>query len=297
MKTQQNRRNFLQKTALLTAGIFSAKFVDARSVTSKKSIGTPDASNETLESIHNLHTTHGNFSEKEIPENEIEQIKQACIQAANASNMQSYSIVEIKDKALMGKVCQYVGSTLLLFCVDHNRLIASAKSLGYNYQPGNITAFITSSINSSFAAQTAVIAARSLGIDALTTNGIHRGEIDRHWDLLNLPEKYCIPLIAVVLGYADSKPDHKTGRLNGPEIFHSTTYHNPTAEELEKITATYDDPERHMSIGFGKNYKEKGHEHYLDWLFKDWLGVNNEPSKEESPLLVQLKKRGFIETN
>ena len=292
MKKQSNRRNFIQKAGLITAGLYSAKLFSVNASSSEKEKCSSD--NKTLNTLHNLHTTHGNFSDKEIPQEEIEQIKQACIRAANASNMQSYSIIEIHDKVVMKNVCQYKGSYLLLFCVDFNRLIASAESLGLSYSPGDITAFITSSINTTFAAQTAVIAARSLGIDALTTNGIHRGNIDRHWELLNLPEKYCMPLIAVVLGYADKQPDHKTGRLNGKEIFHQQSYKKPSPEELEAITLKYDDPEQHLALNPG--FKEQGHDHYLQWLFKEWLGRNANPAEKDTPLFAQLKKRGFVET-
>lgn len=293
MKTQSNRRNFIQKTLFIASGVLSSKLISANSYSSKNEINNGETSNETLETIHNLHTTHGNFSSKEIPDNEIEQVRLASIKAANSSNMQTYSIIEIRDKELMKSVCGYTGSCLLLYCVDYNRLIESAESLGLSYFPGDMTAFVTGSINTSIAAQTAVIAARSLGIDSLLTNGIHRGNIDRHWNLLNLPEKHCMPLIALVLGYADQEPDHIVGRLDGKEIFHQQTYQKPDAEALEKITAKYDDPKLHL--GLNPTWQEQGYEHYLEWLFKKWLGRDAKPKDAETQLYQQLKKRGFVE--
>jgi nitroreductase len=294
MKTQSNRRNFIQKSLVIATGLASARLVNAEPSSLKNITDKVEPSNETLKTIHNLHTTHGNFSSKEIPDNEIELIKQACIRAANSSNMQTYSILEIRDKTLMKDVCGYIGSSLLLFCVDYNRLIASAGSLNLPYYPGDMASFVTGSINTSIAAQTAVIAARSLGIDALLTNGIHRGNIDRHWDLLKLPEKQCMPLIALVLGYADKQPDQIVGRLDGKEIFHQQTYQKPSAEDLEKITAKYDDPELHL--GLNQDWKAQGHEHYLEWLFKKWLGRDTKPKEQDTQLFAQLKKRGFVET-
>lgn len=294
MKTHSNRRNFIQTSMVVAMGLFSARFASAKQSLSGNIRNNIGPSNETLNTIHNLHTTHGNFTSKEVPDNEIELIKQACVRAANSSNMQTYSIVEIKDKTMMKDVCGYVGSCLLLFCVDYNRLIAGAESLNLSYVPGDMTAFVTGSINTSIAAQTAVIAARSLGIDALLTNGIHRGNINRHWDLLKLPEKHCMPLIALVLGYADQQPDHFMGRLNGKEIFHQQTYQKPSTEELKKITAKYDDPELHL--GLNGDWKAQGHEHYLEWLFKNWLGRDSKPKEQDTQLFAQLKKRGFVET-
>ena len=294
MKTQSNRRNFIQTAAIMATGLFSARLVNAKPSSPDGLSFGENPSNDTLKTIHKLHTTHGNFSAKEIPAEEIETIKKACVRAANSSNMQTYSIVEVWDKPLMKDVCGYTGSCLLLFCVDYNRLIASSESLNLPYYPGDMTAFVTASINTSIAAQTAVIAARSLEIDALLTNGIHRGNIDRHWDLLNLPEKHCMPLIALVMGYADTKPDHFEGRLDGTGIFHQKSYQMPNAEELEEITAKYDDPELHL--GLNPDWKEQGNEHYLQWLFEKWLGRDAKPKEQDTQLFAQLKKRGFVET-
>ena len=219
MKTLSNRRNFIQTSIIATTGPFTTGLVSAKPSATKNKMAGVDPSNETLETIHNLHTTHGSFRTKEIPDNEIELVKKACIRTVNSSNMQTYTIVEIRDKALMKHVSGYVGSCTLLFCIDYNRLTASAESLGLTYFPGDMTAFFTGIINTSIAAQTAVIAARSLGIDSLLTNGIHCGNNDRHWNLLNLPEKYCMPLIALILGYADQKPDHIVARLDGKKSF------------------------------------------------------------------------------
>ena len=171
--------------------------------------------NETLATIHELHTTHGNFTEREVPDEQVEQILEASVRAANSSNMQTYSVVMVGDRARQKEVCGYAGSRLLVYCVDYNRLKASAASLGHPYLADNMTAFVTGSINTAIAAQTAVIAARSLGIDSLLTNGIHRGDMARLWKLLDLPEQHCFPLVALVLGYATEQPSARKGRLTG----------------------------------------------------------------------------------
>ena len=125
-----------------------------------------------------------------------------------------------------------------------------------------MTNFVTASINTSIAAQTATIAARSLGIYSLLTNGIHRGDMERQWKLLGLPEKSCFPIIALVLGYADRKPEYLMGRLDGKGIFHDTKYHTLTKEDLDEITQKYDDPNVHL--GLNQNYKDNGYDHYQE---------------------------------
>jgi len=182
---------------------------------------------------------------------------------------------------------------MLLYCVDYNRLKASAASLGHTFYPDTVGSFIVAGINAAFAAQTAVIAARSLGLDCLTTNGIHRGNMQRVWDILNLPKEHCFPLIAMVIGYPTQEPDHLRGRLTDVGVIHRESYHQPTDEELETITRQYDDKNKHIALN--ENWEQQGHKHYLDWLFKVWLKGANKPHTKEGKMLTQLKKRGFVE--
>ena len=142
------------------------------------------------------------------------------------------------------------------------------------------------------AVQTAAIAARSLGIDYLITNGIHRGDMDRVWKLLDLPTEYCFPLIAVVLGYPTEEPAHVRGRLNGPGIVHQEKYHRATKEEVKEIARQYDDPSMHLALI--EDWKARGHTHYLDWFYREWIG-GSRPTEKETQMLRYLKRSGFVE--
>lgn len=283
------RRGFVKQGMALGGTLLLRPAAPASAATAS----APEAESETLATIHALHTTHGNFTEKEVTDEQLEQILGASVRAANSSNMQTYSIVVVKDRTRQKEVCGYAGSRLLVYCVDYNRLLASAKSLGHSYFADNMTAFVTGSINTAIAAQTAVIAARSLGIDSLLTNGIHRGDMARLWKLLDLPEKHCFPLVALVLGYATGQPEAKKGRLTGVGVFHEGSYHLPDTTELAEITATYDAPESHL--GLNPDWASQGHKHYLDWLFTEWLGRRNEPTRADTAILTYLKKIGFVE--
>jgi len=249
--------------------------------------------NDTLKLIHSMRTIHGNFNEQNIPDDQLEQILKASIQAANASNMQTYSIITIKARDQMQELCGYRGSCMLVYCVDYNRLKDCAKFLGHNFFMNNITAFVTGTMNTSFAAQTAVIAAKSMGIDSLLTNGIHRGDIDRVWKILELPQENCFPLIALVLGYPTEEPAYDKGRLDGAGIFHNESYHRLTDEELDGVIKRYDDKNAHIALN--EDWETQGHKHYLDWLCKSWLRGIDTPTIEETQILKRLKRSGFVE--
>ena len=194
----------------------------------------------------------------------------------------------------MKEVCGYAGSCLLVFCADYTRMKASAASLGYTYNPGTIADFVTATLNATLVAQTAVIAAKSLGIDSLLTNGIHRGNIERHWKLLELPPTHCFPVIALVLGYPIAEPAHRRGRLEGVGVVHAEKYHTLTGAELAEITRRYDDKQQYL--GQVEDWDTKGYKHYLDWYFKEWVGVEKKRDAQETPMLRRLKRSGFVET-
>ncbi len=291
MKAKDNRRDFLKASALVGGGVLLGQSgaLPARAQDGRKTA----APNDTIKTIQNLRTIHGNFTDKEIPDELIESVLQSSIRAANSSNMQTYSIVVVRDRQKMRQVCQYQGSCMLLYCVDFTRLAACAESLGHTYYPDSIVNLITAGINTAFAAQTAVIAARSLGLDCLTTNGIHRGDMERVWTLLDLPKAYCFPLIAVVLGYPTQEPEHRKGRLEGLGVIHRETYHRLSEKEAEQVINTYDDKTRH--IGLNEGWVGQGYKHYLDWLFKGWLKRASVPSEAETQMFQLLKRAGFID--
>lgn len=254
---------------------------------------TPQAKNQTLQLIHSLRSIHGDFSPKPVGEEDVNAILDASVRAANASNMQSYSIVVSRDPEKIKKATGYRSTCLLLYCTDHTRLIDTAAHLGHSYYADNLDAFITSSTNAILAAQTAVIAARSLGIDSLLTNGIHRGDMERLWQIFDLPQKSCFPLIALLLGYPSTEPAHRRGRLKGPGVVHFERYQRLNEAALDALVAQYDDRSQHL--GQIDDWDKRGFRHYLDWFHTDWLKHCTKPATVEGQSMRRLRKSGFLD--
>jgi nitroreductase len=234
--------------------------------------------NDTLQTILDLRTVHGDFSSQKVSQNDLDLILESAIRAGNASARQSYSIIVLDDREQMQSLFGYKGSQALVFCVDYNRITATARHLGQEFDEDNIIGFVTGTIDTILAAQTAVIAAKSLGIDSLITNGLHRNSFETVYRELELPETSCFPLITVILGYANKEPAYQKGRLNMEDVVHYGTYHVPTPVQLEKIIAEYDDPSRH--IGLIENWEDLGFDHYLDWFYTKWC---SKPTAEKVP--------------
>jgi nitroreductase len=245
--------------------------------------------NETLRTIHSLRTIHGDFSNREVSEADLELVLEASVRAANASARQSYSIVVVSDPERMQALSGYRASRMLVYCVDFNRIVDTAGRLGCTFDASTLVNFTTGTIDTVLAAQTAAIAARSLGIDSFFTNGIHRGDIQRVYDLLELPESCCFPVIALLLGYAASEPEHLKGRLSGAGVVHRDRYQRLTGEEADRLIAEYDDAERHL--GLVSDWAEQGFEHYLEWFYTKWSAGSPGPPPQFFGLLA---RAGFI---
>ena len=250
--------------------------------------------NDTLKTIHDLRSVHGNFSSQEINDEDLNLILDACVRAANASARQSYSIIVVEDRNLMKKLSGFAGSKALVFCVDYNRIIDAAEHLGHQFSVDGVIPFVTGSTDTILAAQTAAIAAKSMGIDSLFTNGIHRGDMTRVYELLGLPEKYCFPLIMLVLGYPQEEPSYLKGRLSGLGVVHYGKYHRVAADELEVLVQQYDDPEKHLGLNSTYN-TSKGFEHYLDWFYTVWSSRGGK-KEGKSQMYEILERIGFLES-
>lgn len=240
--------------------------------------------NETIRIIENLKTVR-NFSDRNITEEHLSVILKSCVNAATASARQTYSIIVVEDKEVMKKI-GYTGSRMLVFCVDFNRAIDMAEYLGFQYKHGiPIVDFITGSTDTILAAQTAAITAKSLGIDSFFSNCVHRGNINRIYDLLNLPEKYCFPLIALILGYSDEKKSKltKKGRLSGPGVIHFNKYHTLDKQESENIVLEYDSQDKHF-LSLIDDWREKGYNHYLDYFYEKWCSCSRVDEKDDSQI-------------
>ncbi len=248
--------------------------------------------NETIKTIHSMRSIR-NFSGKEIPNSDLKAVLSAAVCSANASARQSYSIIVIEDREILDGTLFFGANRALVFCVDYNRIVDTAKHLNHSIESGNIIRFITGSTDTILAAQTAAIAAKSLGIDSLFTNGLHRANLTEVYELLNLPEQFCFPLITLCLGYPTTEPGFKKGRLQNSGVIHYDRYQRLTTEELDKLVNEYDDEKNHLGIIPPEKWSEMGFNHYLDWFYAKWPGLATNKSKVEEIRTI-LNKVGFV---
>ncbi len=246
--------------------------------------------NATLDLMSRLATTRRQeFSEREVSGDDLALIEAAMVRTANSSNRQAYSVVVLRrDEAAR---LHLAGSRALVLCVDFHRMRRMAMRLGRPCDVGHVLQFLTATIDTAMLAQSAIVAARSLGIDTWITNEPYylRGpELDA---ALELPAEHVVPLLAVCLGYRSEPYGPPKGRLPMEAIFHEGAYREPDERELDAWIARYDDPESHMALV--PEWRGRGFDHYLEWFFEKWApGVGSRDQSDT--LLARLRAKGLM---
>lgn len=218
--------------------------------------------NAALDTIHAMFSTHGDFLDKKIPDADLDAVLRAAVRAGSSGNAQSYAIVVVEDPEVMRAVSGYAASHMLVFCTDFARNREMAARLGTTYAVDPAWALLTGTTDTVLAAQTAAIAAASLGIGTLISNGVQRGDPRRVYELLDLPVEGCYPVLALYLGYPSSRPAVHSGRLFEPGVVYRGRYRR-TPEDIERILEESD--RMHCPVNGG--YREKGYAHLLEAFF------------------------------
>ncbi len=147
--------------------------------------------------------------------------------------------------------------------------------------------FTISSMDAMLAAQNAAIAASSLGIGSLFTTSLHRENMNKVYEILGLPEKYCFPYLSLVLGYPEEEIKPLKGRVK-EGVIHYGKYQPLSHEKLEAQIAEYDDDTNHLGLVNEQERKEEGFEHYLSLYFTKWS--KTQPKEEIENFYMALQR-------
>jgi nitroreductase len=225
--------------------------------------------NNTLDTIKLLRTIHWDFNDRQVSKTDVEIIVEHSLRTANSDNLTDYSVVVVTDPDVLNTISGGESGgralTCLVYAIDYTRIVKCAHALGYDkFQPSKrLYNFFIALYDVCAAAQTAVITAKSMGIDSLITNFTHRYNPDSIMELLNMPKEYCFPVIQVVLGYSDKDPSITTGRLSKNHVIHFDKYRPENMIDTQTIIGEMD--------GIYPEYINAEYKHALDWFFNKWF--------------------------
>jgi len=186
------------------------------------------------------HRSIRKYSKRDIEEEKLTAVLEAASRASTTGNMQVYSIVVTRDKAIKEKLWEShfkQGMVLeapvhLTFCADFNRFTKWCNQRDADPGYDNFLSFFTGAIDALLAAQNASLAAESMDL-GICYLGTVTWMADRFIEILKLPD-LVVPVAALTIGYPDENPG-LTSRLPLEGIVHQETYHDYSAEDIDRI--------------------------------------------------------------
>lgn len=220
--------------------------------------------NKTIDLIHNRRSIRS-FQKRNIPIEIKNTIINSAIRSPTAGNMMLYSIIEIADQNIKNKLVKSCDNQpfiarspfVLLFLTDYQRWIDYFKFSGVESIHGNDIRYpkegdlMLACCDALIAAQTAVIAAESLGVGSCYIGDIMEN-YEYHKELFELPQ-YTFPITLLCFGYPTEKALKReyTTRLDQKYVHHIDKYRNLDENELQDM---YKDRELKRYINNAVNF-------------------------------------------
>lgn len=238
------------------------------------------------------HRSVRQFEDKPVEENVLDQILEAGSRASTTGNMQVYSMVVTTNSDVRESLnaCHFnqaatKAPVLITFCADFNRF--SKWCLQRKAVPGydNFHGFLVGAIDALLASENIAMEAEYLGL-GICYLGTTTYTADKIIEVLNLP-RGVVPVTTVALGYP-SAPTDLTPRLPMDAVVHRETYHDYTADDIDRIYKVRDTEELTLKL-LKENNKETLAQVFTDnrYTRKDFVAISN-------LLLDVLTKQGFM---
>jgi len=197
-------------------------------------------SNATLDLI-SRHGSVRKYRPDPVPVETIEAIVSAAQRASTSSNMQAYSVVAVMDAAKRARLAELCGNqehiaqapVFLAWCADLARLDRACELRGYTQVTAYVENFLIAALDAVIAAQTAALAAESLGLGICYIGSI-RNNTQAVIELLELP-RLVFPVTGMTVGWPAAEPPIR------PRLPQSAVLHwERCASEHDAELAEYD---------------------------------------------------------
>ncbi len=195
--------------------------------------------NPTLDLIHR-HGSARKYRPDPVPAETIQAIVDAAQHTSTSSNLQVYSVVAVTDPAKRARLAELCGNqehvaqapVFLAWCADLARLDRACELRGYAQVTDYVENFLVAAVDAAIAAQTAAIAAESLGLGICYIGSI-RNNTQAVIDLLKLP-RLVFPITGMTVGWPAAEPRVRP-RLPLSAVLHWESYDSqPKDAELRE---------------------------------------------------------------
>lgn len=225
-----------------------------------------------------------------VPEATVEAILKAAFRAPTSSNIQSYSVVVVRDRDTLKRLAPITGNqkhvaeapVFLAFCADLTRIAHALDVRGHSIADNNMETGLVSSIDAALVGMCASLAAESLGLQGVMIGAV-RNDATATAEILGLPDRvYCV--FGLCLGWPAEAPAQKP-RMAFEGMVHYERYGVTRGEgDPASRLAAYDAVLARHYRATGRPTTDDSWTHDMDKKFHPWL---------RDKLRQQLKERGF----
>jgi FMN reductase (NADPH)/FMN reductase [NAD(P)H] len=209
--------------------------------------------NQVIEVIHNRKSVRA-YEDKPLPEDVRDMILKSAMRAPTAGNMMLYSIIEVSDQEAKNKLVETCDNQpfiakaplVLIFLADYQRWYDyfTVSGVGQFCEDKGVSMvkpeegdLFLACCDALIAAQTAVIAAESLGVGSCYIGDILEN-YEIHREMFNLPQ-YAVPICMVCFGYPtkEQKERERTERFSEEFIVFKNRYRRLGEDEFKAMYA------------------------------------------------------------
>lgn len=254
-----------------------------------------------LQNIYDRSTLRKFDLDRPLTEEEEQVILHAAVRAPSASNLMRWSVIVVRSpekRQKMMELCggkqKFIGTApyMLVFCADfqrmedmfrHYKVPEKCQEKNQAFWMRDPCGLILSTIDCSFAAHQAVLAAEALGIGSCCIGHV-LDDIPGQRELLNLPQGV-VPVLLLVMGH----PAPGTSRVRREHfkqkyIVFNNGYERLTPDELEDMYESWSYSEKNL---FGA--ENKGQQFYL----QRYRGEVNDYTRSANSVYKELVNNWF----
>ncbi len=250
---------------------------------------SPTYTSETIELLSKRVSVR-RYKPDPVPEAMVEAILKAAFRAPTSSNIQSYSVVVVRDREVLKRLAPITSHqkhvleapVFLAFCADLTRIAFALERRGHSVADNNMETGLVSSIDAALVGMSASLAAESLGLQGVMIGAV-RNDATASAKALGLPDRvYCV--FGMCLGFPDEAPEQKP-RMEYAGMVHYDQYGAQRgAADMAGHLAAYDAALARHYRAAGRPTTDDSWSHDMDRKFHPWL---------RDRLRQQLKERGF----
>jgi len=185
------------------------------------------------------------YADKHVTPETVDAVLAAAFRAPTSSNIQSYSVIVVRDQATKDALSVITGGqkhvaatpVFLAFCADMTRMEIAKQRVGTNLDDNNLEMGLVTSIDASLVGMSAYLAAESIGLRGLMIGAVRNNAL-KTAEILGLPKRvYCV--FGMCLGWPDKVPPQKP-RMKRLATVHHERYGSGPAGDQGGLLSEYD---------------------------------------------------------